>query len=337
MLFEIRKDKSGAPKPIGASTLTKQQWSEKDLEDYLRENLVNLIGADLMMIGQSRPYQPETDLLALDQNGELWLFELKKVTASSDTLLQVMRYSQNAASFTIDDLDDLYSGYKYKKGKGDGLVVDFCENFGFDSPTAAQHWGDKIGRIHHLVVVAEGTDDDAVQSVAHWQKSGLDIQLWPYRVHDGDHETFRLELPDLYIKGRQISKRAPGTFLLNTNRKYQPNAEKFMLDKGCAFANGDKWAPKINHIETGSKVLLYANGAGIIAVGIATAEKRNIPWPGGLGRFVMLRDFRRLKAPFAAASIRKIAENDNYPLLQTLITLPEQIGEKVWKACMDLA
>lgn len=334
MLFKIQKDGKGIPKPIETSSLTKEGWKEKDLENYLRENLIHLISDDLMVISQSRPFQPEADLLALDQNAELWFFELKKVATASDNLLQVMRYSQNAASLTVDNLNDLYSAYK--KGKCDSLIVDFCEHFGFNSPTASQQWAEKIGKIHHLVVIADGTDEEAVQSVGHWQRHGLDIQLWPFRIHAGNNSEFHLELPDLFIKGRQISKNSPGIFLLNTNRKYQPDAEKFMLEKDCAFANGDKWAPKINHIRTGSKVLLYANGAGIIAIGIATAEKRNITWDGGPGRFVKLREFRKLKSAFTAASIRKIAGNKNYPLLQTLITLPEQIGEKIWKECIDL-
>jgi hypothetical protein len=146
---------------------------------------------------------------------------------------------------------------------------------------------------------------------------------------------FHLELPDLFIKGRQISKNSPGIFLLNTDRRYQPDAEKYMLEKECALATGDKWAPKINRIGTGSKVLLYANKVGIIAVGIATAEKRNIPWADGPGRHVKLREFRMLKPPFTAASIRIIA-GKNYQLWQTLIKLPEQIGEDIWNKCVAL-
>jgi hypothetical protein len=49
-----------------------------------------------------------------------------------------MRHSQNAANFSVDDLSDLYLGYK--GNKSDSLVVDFCRHFGFVSPTAAQHW-----------------------------------------------------------------------------------------------------------------------------------------------------------------------------------------------------
>ena len=139
-----------------------------------------------------------------------------EVTAS-DNLLQVIRYSQNAANLSVDDLSDLYLAYK--GSKSDSLVVDFCKHFGFVSPFAAQQWSDTLGKNHHLVVIADGTDEETVRAVSHWQRNGLDIQLWPYRVHSGDKNAFRFELPDLFIKGRQISRGAPGIFLVNTESK----------------------------------------------------------------------------------------------------------------------
>jgi hypothetical protein len=333
MLFEIHKDKTGKPKRVEASTLTAQGWKEKDLENYLRENLIHLIGADLMVIGQSRPYQPEADLTALDCFGDLWFFELKKEQTSSDNLLQVMGYSQAAASYTIDDLGDVYSSFK---GAGsDSLAVEYCKYFGHLSPTAAQQWGDKIGKMHHLVVIADGADEETVQAVNHWQRHGLDIQLWPYRIHPGKGGVFLLELPDLFIKGRQISRGEPGIFLLNTSRGSEPTSgmEEYMLKNECALALCDPWIFKINRILTGARVLLYANREGIVALGEATAEKRNIEMDGDPGRFVRLREFKKLKAPFPAPSIRKLA-GKNYPLLQTLIKLPNETGEKIWAACL---
>ena len=68
MLFKIKKDGKGIPQLIETSALTEQGWKEKHLENYLRENLVHLISDDLMVISQSRPFKPEADLLALDQN-----------------------------------------------------------------------------------------------------------------------------------------------------------------------------------------------------------------------------------------------------------------------------
>ena len=89
MIFEIQKDGKTSPKPVKTSSLTDEGWNEKDLENYLRDNLPKLISDDLMVIGQSRPYQPEADLIALDRQGDLWIFEVKKVATSSDNLLQV--------------------------------------------------------------------------------------------------------------------------------------------------------------------------------------------------------------------------------------------------------
>lgn len=335
MIFEIHRNGKTAPKLVKTSSLTDQGWSEKDLENYLRENLPKLIGDDLMVIGQSRPFQPEADLLALDRRGDLWIFELKRVSGSSDNLLQVMRYSQNAANLGVDELGDVY--LSHKPDASDSLVVDFCKHFGFVSPTAPLHWSDMLAKRHHLVVIAEGADEEAIQSVNHWQLSGLDIQLWPYRIHGGDKNAFRFELPDLFIKGRQISRGEPGIFLMNTARKNRANSalEDYMLKHECALATAEPWLFKINRVLTGSRVLLYANRTGVIAIGVATAEKRNIELNGEPGRIVRLRDFRRLKSPFSAASISAIA-GKNYPLLQTLRKLPEDIGEKLWSKCTAL-
>lgn len=335
MLFEIQRNGKAAPRLIKTSSLSDQGWSEKDLESYLREHLPELISYDLMVIAQSRPYQPEADLLALDRQGDLWIFELKKISTSSDNLLQVMRYSQNAANLSVDELGDIY--LKHKRGSSDSLVVDFCKHFGYVSPMAPQHWGEILAKKHHLVVIADGTDDEAIRAVNHWQSSGLDIQLWPYRIHEGDRNAFQLELPDLFIKGRQISQDEPRIFLVNTARKKEASSplEDYMLTYECALATAEPWLFKINGIPTGSRVLLYANRTGIIAMGVATAEKRNIELNGEAGRLVRLRDFRRLKSPFPAASIRAIA-GENYPLLQTLRRLPGDIGEKLWSKCAAL-
>jgi hypothetical protein len=244
-----------------------------------------------------------------------------------------MGYSQSAAAYNIDDLGDIYSS---SKGAGkDSLAVEFCEHFGYRSPTAAQQWGDKIGKMHHLVVIADGADEETVQAVNHWQRHGLDIQLWPYRIHPGKDGVFLLELPDLFIKGRQISRGEPGIFLLNTSRGSEPTSEmeEYMLKNECALALCDPWILKINRILTGAHVLLYANREGIVALGVATAEKRNIELDGDPGRLVTLREFKKLKAPFPAPSIRKLA-GKNYPLLQTLRKLPNETGEKIWAACL---
>jgi hypothetical protein len=111
MLYVISKDRKKAPQGLPVSNLREYGWSEKDLENYLFEHLRELIGTDLMVIGQSSPWQPEVDLLALDSEGELWLFELKAVQSSSENLLQALRYSQSYSELSIDDFSRLYEKF----------------------------------------------------------------------------------------------------------------------------------------------------------------------------------------------------------------------------------
>jgi hypothetical protein len=327
MIYRIHQKGNQPPAPIDVSTLKAEGWSEKDLEDYLFEYLPKLVGPDLMVIGQSSAWQPEVDLLALDWQGDIWLFELKAVCSSSDNLLQVLRYSQNYSDLSIDDLSGIYE--KFKKDPTRSLAVAFCEYFGYGSPSAVQEWGAKIGRKHHLVVVTDGADDDTIGAVNHWQRHGLDIHLWPYRVYAGDRNSFNLELPELYLQGRRISTTVPGIFLVNTNRTHQPTAEARMLDDGVALATSPKWMRKINRISAGSRVLLYGNGAGILAIGLATPDRRDSDLDGEPMRFVRLRDFKKLKRPIPASEARKVGEK-GIVFRHTVAELGGEEGEKIW-------
>lgn len=327
MIYRIPRSKKQKPVPVEVSTLKDQGWSEKDLENYLFEHLPSLVGPDLMVIGQSSPWQPEVDLLALDCEGELWFFELKAVRSSSENLLQVLRYSQSYSDLSIDDLSGIYE--KFTGDSTKSLAVAFCEYFGYGAPSSVQEWGAKIGRKHHLVVVTDGADDDTIAAVNHWQRHGLDIELWPYRVYSGDKYSFRLELPELYVNGHRISTAVPGIFLVNTNRKHQPTAEPHMLDHGVALATSEKWMRKINRIAAGSRVLLYGNGTGILAVGIATPERRDAILDGTPMRFVRLRDFKKLKRTIPPSEAKRVG-GKNFVFRHTVAEIAGTEGEKLW-------
>ena len=81
---------------------------EKDLENLLAENLSDLYIEDgqLMRIFQERATQEEPDLCALDKNGNLVLFELKRGEVQGDTTIQVMRYAQSWGQKSYYDLNE---------------------------------------------------------------------------------------------------------------------------------------------------------------------------------------------------------------------------------------
>lgn len=331
MIYRIQRTGPDSAQARQVSTLKEQGWSEKHLENYLFKNLPKLVGPDLLVIGQSSPWQPEVDLLALDSEADLWFFELKAVRSSSDNLLQVLRYSQSYSDLSIDELSGIYE--KFKRDSTRSLAVAFCAHFGYSSPSSVQEWGPKIGRKHHLVVVTDGADDETIGAVNHWQRHGLDIDIWPYRVYAGSNDFFELELPELYIRGHRISSSVPGIFLVNSNRSYEPATEPYMLTHGVALATADKWMRKINRITAGSRVLLYGNGVGILALGIATPERRDGDLNGTSMRFVKLRDFKKLQHPIPPSEIKQVGGKD-FVFRHTVLELSGAEGEKVWDAAI---
>ena len=329
MIYSITLDKTYGPKPVETKTLSALGWSEKDLENYLFAHLPDFVSEDLMVIGQSSPFQETVDLVALDREGDLWLFELKKVQGTSENLLQVLRYSQLFAQASFDDLDQIFRRFRNVKDRS--LAVAFCDHFGFDS-SAAPSWADRLGKRHHLVVVTDGTDDDSLSAINHWQRHGLDVQAWPYRVYSGDSDSFKLDFPELFASGRRVSRRPASVFIVNTSRKGESrsNNEDFMREKECALVTSEPWIWKIFNIPTGSKVMLYANRVGIIAVGIATGERRMEDLNGEKAHYVRLRDFRVLARPLTTQEITNVA--DKKYRYQSVMELHGDAGPKVWEA-----
>ena len=86
---------------------------EKDLEELLVTYMSELYtaGGLLMPIFQKRHYQEEPDIMALDQYGNMVLFELRRGRVGGDTALQLMRYAQKFGRYGYVELDHLYRQY----------------------------------------------------------------------------------------------------------------------------------------------------------------------------------------------------------------------------------
>ena len=85
MLFEINENKLKQAKFLSLNDLGK---IEKDLESILSINMFDTLFEDnpLLTIFQERPRQPEPDIVALDQEGNTVIFELKRTIAHDDAL-----------------------------------------------------------------------------------------------------------------------------------------------------------------------------------------------------------------------------------------------------------
>ncbi len=82
---------------------------ERALQDILFQSLDRLFPEDeLILLMQSRVWREEPDLMAIDKDGSLYIFELKIGESKSENLLQVLRYGQIFGASQYDDLNKLY-------------------------------------------------------------------------------------------------------------------------------------------------------------------------------------------------------------------------------------
>ena len=113
MLFRLNPDDPGNVSEVCSTTLAEIGWREVDLENLIAENIDRVLRADdLMVFSQETQFQEEPDLMALDREGHLYIFELKRWRSSQENLLQVLRYGQRFGPCGYDTLEHLWERYQ---------------------------------------------------------------------------------------------------------------------------------------------------------------------------------------------------------------------------------
>lgn len=164
MLYSIEKktaQEEPAMKPVPLSTLARAGWVEKDLENILAQRIDCVIRGDqLMVISQETRFQEEADILALDDKGTLYIFELKRWQGEQANLLQVIRYGQIFGQYRYTDLEDLFR--KYIGEPTASLDEDHAQHF----ELAEKLKRDSFNTTQRFVVVTAGVDIETLNHVS---------------------------------------------------------------------------------------------------------------------------------------------------------------------------
>lgn len=176
---------------------------ERALQDVLFRSLDRLFPDDeLVLLMQSRRWQEEPDLIAVDRNGDLFIFELKAWEAQSVNLLQVLRYGQIYGSSPYSELDEWY---KRTTDASQSLRKAHQAAFGIDLHE------DQFNRRQVFVVMTNGLDYRTREAVAYWRGCGLDVRPWVYRVYAGGAEEMLLEMAPFRVADNPYEDIARGT------------------------------------------------------------------------------------------------------------------------------
>lgn len=231
---------------------------EKDLENLIADNILEKLyeNESLMPIFQERQHQEEADVYALNENGELIIFELKRGTASVDAMHQILRYAQNAGQWTYNTLQKKYRVYS---NSHDAILnTTHQEDFNLERPLDEKQFNIR----QHLVVIGSAADQSLMDAVKYWKSQGLSIDFLPYRVYQFGNDKF-FEFFALPYDEHQNPADTKGV-LFDTNRSWDDDSIWFMMENRCvaAFGGAKRF---VEYVYPGDTVFFSHRYKGIVA------------------------------------------------------------------------
>jgi len=304
---------------------------ERGLQDILFKSLDRLFPDDeLILLMQSRYWQEEPDLMAIDKNGQLFIFELKAWESHPLNLLQVLRYAQKFGPSKYADLDALY---KKATDPSQSLKFAHMAKFATDLDEGA------FNKKQVFVVITNGLDYKTREAIQYWRSCGLDIRPWVYRLYDGAPNEILLEMSAFRVDDNPYEDIAEGYYILNTNISNDQIDHEDILANHKAAAYFDPWKYKIERLAKGDVVYLYQSRVGIVAMGKADGKLVKTSYQGNPGHpdeeyYMKLLDFRKVDPPMTAADIKRVTGID-YVFMQTMIGLHATGGKDIRKFMVD--
>lgn len=304
---------------------------EQALQNILFKSLDRLFPDDeLILLMQSRRWQEEPDLMAVDKDGSLFIFELKAWESHSSNLLQVLRYGQIYGAMKYLELD---AWFKKSTDSSQSLKESHKAKFGVELSDEDFN-GKQV-----FVVMTNGLDYRTREATQYWRSCGLDVRPWVYRVYAGGSDEMLLEMSPFRVFDNPYEDIAEGYYILNTNVSNTQEDHDDMLSHGKAAAYFDPWKFKIERLAKGDVIFLYQSRVGIVAVGEADGKLVKTPYQGDLAHpdeeySMKLQGFYRVSPPLTAAEIKKIT-GINYRFMSTMFGLDADSGKKIRKVIHD--
>lgn len=272
MLYELNLDGTDGQrlKPVTFLDFSK----EERLENLLAEHLFDVLFEDqrLMPIFRERSFQSEADLYALNEAGDLVLFELKRATATAGAMPQILGYAQKAGRWSLATLQEKFDKFQdaARQERAD-LAAAHQSAFGLARHLSAA----EFNRHQRLYVVGSAADDALILAVDYWKKSGLSVEFVPYRIYDiGGKKYF--EFFSLPYDIHQNPSEGKGV-LFDTNATYDEDAVWAMVEKRRVAAYGG-----MKHVVTylGKHDYVFYVHRGLGVIGGAQITGKNVKSDG---------------------------------------------------------
>ncbi|MGA8156946.1 MAG: hypothetical protein WB822_12225, partial [Rhodoplanes sp.] len=135
----------------------------------------------------------------------------------------------------------------------------------------------------------------------------------------------------------QAEGHGDGFYVVNTNIGNEPADDAAMLKEKKVAAFFAPWKLKIARLKRGDHVFLYRSGTGVVAIGKADGKLRRAAYHGKAEHkdeeyAMALLDFAIVEPPLSAAEVKSITANPGLVFRQTMFSLDQGSGEKLYEA-----
>lgn len=251
--------------------------SEERLEDILSMD-ISILGEEYLVIGRQlmSPYGKTLDLLAINQEGNLTVIELKKNKTPRDVVSQVLDYASWIKDLSYDEIksmcEEYYSGQKFESM--------FEDKFGFAPP-------EKINQEHDMLIVSSRLDNETERILNYMSDSyNVPINAVFFRIFRDNGTEFlcRSWLIDPTEVIEKLSKSVSQNkgedwngkdFVVNIDdNKFEVSTWSDCQKYGYICAMGGKWYTNtLNQLFIGARVFAMIPNKGYVGVGIVKSTR----------------------------------------------------------------
>ncbi|ASS73626.1 recombinase RecB [Tumebacillus algifaecis] len=247
--------------------------SEKKLEEILEKD-ISIISDDLLLVGRQIPtaYGKYIDLLAIDQEGNIVIMELKKQRTPRDVVAQIIDYASWIQSLSYDEIVQIY-----EDNNGAPLEEAFIAKFNTGLP-------EEINKSHQMIIVSAELDYETERIIQYLSTNyGVPVNAVFFRYFKEGPEEFIsrswLIDPNVVEEKSSISKQ--------DNKKEKWNQQDFVVNfdddqyrswsdavkYGFVSAGNGKWYSRtLDSLFVGARVFCMIPKSGYVAVGKVTSS-----------------------------------------------------------------
>jgi hypothetical protein len=241
---------------------------EEKIEGWVAADLT-LIGVDGFIIGRqvATDHGKYIDILAMDEDGNLIIIELKRDRSPRDIVAQVLDYASWVCHLTTNDV------HAMTQSLGKELSQLYREKFGSSLPQT-------LNTAHQMFIVASEVDAATERIIEYLsQEHDVGINAAFFNVFEAEGQDWLTTdnlLDQEEVKDRAVKKaRAPWTGLYYvTGGAEEDRPWEDLRQFGFFTASGGTfWTKRLEQLSVGDKVFYYQKKNGYLGYGVVTAEK----------------------------------------------------------------